>query len=283
MKNGSVFEDFEWEIAPKGYEWVTNGEIELLVPKPTRSVPRRYKPLSRRYHELFRSFAAVPPTREGVLAFANQYGHLGSPVLRTFVNGRLHGDIERHKFATRVGAAGLRGEVLGEPFELDEWSWASQIGRVRAVLNQWDEGKFTRAGNDPLQIDLHGTVIGMIVRKALAQTLPPDLQWHPETHSYELEYRPLSLLGAIWYQTATAFSHTKKFQKCARKGCKNLIEISRTGTRSDALFCSGPCKSRDYRRRIQVAQRLAKRGLSVRLIAQKVRSDTDTVRGWLNK
>jgi hypothetical protein len=65
-----------------------------------------------------------------------------------------------------------------------------------------------------------------------------------------------------------------------------LFEIShrqadhRTARR---LFCSDPCKSKDYRRRRERAQQLKTEGRAVKDIAKELETDVDTIKSWVAK
>src|SRR5207248_2238099 len=102
--SSEVFE-FQWSVPDPGYQWL-DGFVPAdggpNAPNPSEGMPalvlidrgyfiryprrlirrselpgaRVYDPL-RDHHALFREFAATPPTPEGVLAFAGQYGALG--------------------------------------------------------------------------------------------------------------------------------------------------------------------------------------------------------------
>src|SRR5687767_4947630 len=88
--------NFEWPIPACGFawedgEWAVEGRDELtpslLVETPGRDQTRRsYAPL-RDVSGLFRHFAEVPPTNEGVVEFANQYGCLGVGTFFTTASG----------------------------------------------------------------------------------------------------------------------------------------------------------------------------------------------------
>ena len=87
---------FEWDVAVEGYEWVTDGNDGTpLKPgemgtKGERGYPRCHlEPLKNAFRKyvppsgLFRIFAETPPDPAGILAFVNQYGHLGDTVGQT--------------------------------------------------------------------------------------------------------------------------------------------------------------------------------------------------------
>jgi hypothetical protein len=69
---------FWWAVCDGGYAWSTvfpgDDDNPLLLPKSVKA-ERRYRPLHE-HTALFRVFAAVTPTKEGILEFANTYGNL---------------------------------------------------------------------------------------------------------------------------------------------------------------------------------------------------------------
>ena len=92
----------------------------------------------------------------------------------------------------------------------------------------------------------------------------------------------MTLLAAMWLQFALAVSENKRFVEC--KFCNRLFEISRdqTGFRTHRKFCSGACRTKDYRRRKRAARKLAAEGSPLSTIAEQVQADRATVRGWLD-
>src|SRR5262245_51298715 len=99
--------DFLWPVAVSGYKWdeFPDGANLRCGLEPIRKWPlRQYAPLEE-FTGLFRTFAETEPTKEGVLAFANQFGPLGAGPL----------------------VEGMKDEV-----------WASQ-GVVHDLLEDWQE------------------------------------------------------------------------------------------------------------------------------------------------
>src|SRR5262249_10502563 len=89
---GGAMNGFTWPVAVKGYEWLEFPDYSRTVwlLQPIQKWPvRHYEPL-KEYTGLFRTFAKVEPTKEGILAFANQFGVLGAgPTVEGFKNVRL--------------------------------------------------------------------------------------------------------------------------------------------------------------------------------------------------
>ena len=90
---GELLGNFVWMVSDEGYRWsdlIGFGPRDgppTLVPK-SECRGRPYHPL-RKEPALFRTFAAVPPTPEGILAFADQFGNLRErTILRDLEGGR---------------------------------------------------------------------------------------------------------------------------------------------------------------------------------------------------
>src|SRR3954464_9130982 len=81
MKSGNIWEDFQWAVKADYYWADTPLGLDLAVPDGAKTV-RRYRPLERTSLGLFREFAVLEPTPDGILAFARRHGRLGYPVSR---------------------------------------------------------------------------------------------------------------------------------------------------------------------------------------------------------
>ena len=148
------------------------------------------------------------------------------------------------------GFPGQAGELLEwTRTNPDEWCWATQIRRL---------SQFVMHSRAPRHQRRVVNTIVLAANNALATTAPPFLEWSDSEGAFHLRLRPRSLIGALWLQAVLAVSEKKLFKPC--RVCDHPIEISRTGgARTDAVFCSNKCKSRDYRQRRDKALRLARR------------------------
>ena len=124
-----------------------------------------------------------------------------------------------------------------------------------------------------------GTTL-LVMDGAMANTASPRLAWSNQDRAYSLKLSPRSLLGALWLQAALSIAEHKEFRRCVT--CGRPIEISRSGgARTDAMFCSGAGKMRDYRARRAQARTFHAKKWSLSEIANQLRTDVGTVAGWL--
>ena len=128
-----VFE-FVWTVEVQGYRWITEklmddrghpnafGERELCSPMDCRLAAtyrrRQYDPV-RDHPALFRTFAEVAPSKEGILAFANRFGMLGKP---------------RFTENTDPKETGRIPGICGEPLSL----WKEQISKLKQAVELWE-------------------------------------------------------------------------------------------------------------------------------------------------
>jgi hypothetical protein len=121
------------------------------------------------------------------------------------------------------------------------------------------------------------------INEALNNGVSPVLKPDPDSGELQLVHEPKSLFAALALQFAHAVAGHKKQRQC--KECGIWFEVSREefGFTERRLFCSDPCKSRDYRRRKERAQQLKAEGKSPKSIAEHLDTDLDTIKRWLSK
>jgi hypothetical protein len=261
-------EEFVWQVAVDGYEWDGAEYERCLFPAgPWRT--REYQPL-KEFSGLFRTFAATPPTEEGILAFANQYGHLGAwpNAPEEFPDGTDELDTEE-ELAEYLAAC--EKVIPDEPFE----AWVEEIRRVRACLERWDRVQRGEGGETDLLSVQNGVDLG--IRFSAQARLLKDRRRGGLT----IQIMPENLLGAIWLQFAEAVSGNKKYRACAT--CGRWYELSPDKARADSVYCREACRSRAYRARKEKAVQLAGEGKTPKQIAADLGSDAKTVRGWLKR
>ena len=261
--------DFMWRVPKDGFRWVIAHEAlkpdgkggRYLVPVNRSAIP--YLPLVE-HTGLFRQFSATSTNEEGVLAFANKFGFLGS--------------------ATRaVTPSDESGLVYGE--KLDEWQVA--IDAIRPMVSLWNATKIGEKGRRELarrihwnacsvryedehggheliisdrhhpelferfpEGDLAGPAMYLIqgrVNQALAEhRVGPKLLWDPTEGAFVVRLSAQNLVGALWLQFTRAIEGDKNYKQCLN--CRDWIEVGGNRTaRSDKKFCSPTCKSAFHR------------------------------------
>lgn len=309
---------FEWLVAKAGYGWIEQSDQEPLL---TDGLPvgllgwgghlaRSYSPI-REHAALFRNLADTPPTHDGVLEFANQYGLLG-------FGSRT---VQRND-----GNADYR--AAAEPFSV----WVKAIDELRTVVQVWDLAekgddealsqrvKWDRlpGTNKMLSVFTFDGVSGSVTKgrsweaaykpghlrgvegeigdsigaaKSFVQDRINDhfndlgvhtgLDWDPDLRRSVFSIRPPHLLGSLWVQFALAISGGWKHRRC--RHCNKWFEISpeHSGFRSNRLYCQTNCRIREARKRQGLARELTSQGLPPVKIAEQLDTDVATIRGWL--
>lgn len=264
---------FEWRVADNGYRWTAD---DLLFAPEGSSFEKKIKPLEEeKYSGLFRTFAKTPTTKEGVLDFANKYGHLGTGA------GGVGGDIdfeweywddEKWEEWERNVRCEETNPPDMEPFEF----WSYHITRMRQCVKTWDKvqsGEAVEKEMQRLQVTVSNNLRG---RVRVAFSRDPE-----RIGGFLLQIKPNTLLGALWLQLAETISGCRKHRACA--ACRNWFEVSPEMFRKNRVYCSEECRSRAYRKRKEKARQLAKEGKTVKEIAAQLGSNAEAVRGWLKQ
>jgi hypothetical protein len=280
------FADFEWPIAPKGYRWRgrvgpfgvhrlnSPSDVEAAwqrlekqgsgtgpILQPIDLESGRYHPMQRAHATLFRTFAELNyKDRNAIQNFANQYGQLG--LARMGIALKRHG--ESHLSWAREICRLRTALKLAQPRTKERNAGEQEAWRAYGL----DPGIPSRRRREELEFYVNAYLAHVHDRMTFAQDGPPRRFSEPD-----------SLLAAMWLQFALAAAEDKRFLSC--KFCGRLMEISTetTGFRRHRLFCSGTCKTKDYRRRRQLA--LAASDSSVPDIANNTKTDPATIKKWL--
>ena len=301
-----AFLDFEWHVLP-AYHWQDwldaqgkpivvpdHGRISLdspsgvelawqqlheeggktgpvLGPVLDSGEPHRYRPMQREHAALFQTFAALDfQDKEAILGFASVYGLLGSD---SQVQGPPAPEFGNH-FA--VGESHLKWAreicLMQEAMRLTRFRSAEEEVEIDERYKQYQLDPERRRTEE---------------RKRLEWLFNLHLQHVQSRTTFEkvlrpkLSFAPLTLLAAMWLQLALALTDDKQFLAC--KFCRRLFEVSTspTGFRTHREFCTGSCKTKDYRRRKREALRLAGEKKPVREIAKQTKTETATIRKWL--
>jgi hypothetical protein len=271
----TAMNSFTWRVAAGGYEWYNGpGPDDSILITP-HLVPagdwktREYEPL-KEYTGLFRTFAETPPTLEGILEFANQYGHLGHDARAPEGFPEDPNELYTEEDRDRYEAA----RRVVKPFEA-QFDWEMVIDAVRECVEAWDRIQ-RREGNERLLESLRKRINHEL---GIPGRLRPCLAPNRVRGGLVLELEPSSLLGAIWLQLAQAVAGDKEYRACA--SCGRSFELSPDTMRADAVYCKEACRARAYRNRKETAVKLASKGKTPRQIAKELGSDVDTVKGWL--
>ena len=232
---------------------------------------RRYRPMQREHAALFQTFAALDfQDKEAILGFASVYGLLGSewqeqgPLSHEFGNHYAVG--ESHlTWAREIG-------LMREAMRLTRFRSETEEAEIDKRYRQYQLDPERRRTEDRRRLewlfDLH---LQQVQGRATFETVLRP----------KLSFAPLTLLAAMWLQLALALADGKQFLAC--KFCGRLFEVSTspTGFRTHREFCTGSCKSLDYRRRKREALRLAGEKKPVHEIARQTNTKTATIRKWL--
>lgn len=300
------FEDFEWHVAP-AYHWQDwlnergkpvvvrrHGMRSLESPSAVEAAwqhsieanqlpgpvlgpvldsgpARTYKPMSRKHAALFQTFARLDHTDTAAIhGFASTYGLLG---------------VDRQEQQPFIDGSHFP-YVVGESY----LSWAREICSMQEAL------RIARTRSPAEQAEI-AEAWGKFGLKPPDEEERRKLTWLFNVHLQHVQGRmvigadvqprlsfvPQNLLAAMWLQLALAVAGDKQFRQC--KFCRRLIEISTddTGFRSHREFCSGTCKTNDYRRRRRMASALADKKTPATKIAAQLATDEATIARWLSR
>jgi hypothetical protein len=269
---------------------------------------RFYAPLkAKEYAGLFRTFANLRyEDRDAILDFANRFGQLG---IRTLIDTVIERDGKRLMSGGGETWQDWMHQIVEMRLAVAIWDMIEArdlSGLSRHV--QWTErgwcydsldlshdssGKAMPPGSPvrrltwiPPVLDLFKPDDVLMPASFLVQRwindylkqASPQLRYDLDRGKRVLQIIPDSLLGAMWLQFAQAIDGNRKHRAC--KECGRWFEISteETGLRVNRVFCSDPCKSRDYRRRKQMAQQLKAEGNAIATIAKELDTDIETIR-----
>lgn len=271
MKTGNILEDFAWSRATAGYEWRRARGGQLLVPVELEGVmasSETYRLGDKATSGLFRAFAALRDDPIEICDFANRYGLLGFPVTVLHYGSRWTPMDQDQAAATRDEEErrhALRGEFLNlDGDRYPRRSWQYHISLMRWLIEARGGARTKRDLWNRLQVN-----------RVLEDSVWPFLN-----DRLVAKLKPISLISALWLQAV--LSDEKEYREC--RSCSTPIEISRTGgARSDAVFCSDACKSRDFRARRTKARSLKASGRPAKQIARAIDTDLATVMRWLEE
>ena len=225
----------------------------VLCISPESEFPRIYHPMQRQHATLFRTFADIDwRDRDAIQHFAAGYGLLGLP----------------EQDQETIGADGSAHLVSGE----SQLSWAREIVQMGDAVRLSGHSASTRSVLELTWLFERPHHLGDVQGRVI---------FDQGVDSARMTFEPRTLLAGMWLQMALSIARNKQFRAC--KFCGSLFEVSttETGSRTDREFCSGSCKTKDYRHRKRVARQLSAEGSSLSAIAGHVSTNKATIKRWL--
>lgn len=277
---------FIWWIGVDGYQWMNSDDAVLSPDKmyknkngawpdyhidAIRHSFRTYEPLQ--HTGLFRTFAETPRTPVGMLAFANQYGHLGDKKAELGYSLEPPGDFETPEEEKAWWEEARRFARLFDPID----HWDSAIQKMKQCVNAWDRAQESQVAGREIE-EVLATVNKELTGDRFRVAFIPEKK---KATGYTMQTMPTNLLGALWVQFGQAVAENKQFRSCA--ACGKWYEIAPPFNRKSRDYCEDACRSRAYRERKDQALRMAASGKSVKKIAEVLESTVATVEGWLKQ
>ena len=312
--------DFSWSVT-EGYEWLTvePSEAQNLNDVPgagwvLREVPdqaaRSYQPLTDATG-LFRTFALAKPTKAGVLAFANEYGLLGT---------ERYLDPDPREVPDAMAGEQVVGERLSDWIAhilvmkdaVDVWDLvatrdepglkklqrsrklftkppAHRLAEPAAVEPQHDAytaDGFDRLGyyQSPRSVSLSDAwdfVMDAITQHLEETGVEMTMKWDRAQRTGRFYIAPRSLLAAMWVQFAEAVSEQKTYERCRLCGKPFEVSTAQTGARTNRRFCSDEHKNQFHYEKRTRARQLQDGGATLREIADEYETTVAAVKKWL--
>lgn len=206
--------------------------------------------------DLFLKFAAVPPTPDGVVAFATRYGLLGC-----FPDGAVP--------APTPGEARKYG--LDRPAE-PLVRWVQEIKAMATVVAKWQRG---RPSDDEAQ------ELATLVSARLRELVSARVKW--VDGSFEIDMDPSTLLGLMWWQFASRLGRKSEWRRCDREKCGKTFERGAggtTGKKTHARYCSKECQRYAYYEKKRQSLRLMRSGASLSQVQKKTGLELARLRLW---
>ena len=251
---------FRWTVNLSGYEWAEGADRKLrLFPifVPGAGGRLLYPP----ERGLFREFAALSPTRDAILEFAEKYGDL-------FCSWNM--------MHTRVSHGSLAGGTSLE-------RWKAKIGDMRDLVDIWEQIQdqqrhrelnkiIVRTGN-AICYQRGGTDVTLARGEDLNRFNPKDvvlparcaLQWEINRRLSDTEtptltvahlaltrdnrprmvFRPSNLLADMWVRFAQMIAGEFRLKQCAV--CNEYFQVGPGGRRQHTETCSPRCRKQKSR------------------------------------
>lgn len=316
---------YRWLVADAGYEWVwvsvpqpafiednkrvrPKPESDFLLVEIDRSMDHlRNDRFYEAPAELFETFSKTEETKEGIKAFADEFGQLGFETGKgrtRFADDNLSGlDWPGEILSYWRGAiAEMRNAIAlwratAEARNRDEIAlshyvkWGSARDRVSVTLpgrwrswfgrelrnlqtrGAWRPGDLIRPAEEFLRQEL---------MKHLTGSLSIGLDWNQANSKLARSFAPNSLLALMWLQFADALTGVTEFRPCKNKRCGKLIRISpEEGSHTNKQTCTDSCRVQVNQIRIRTAVASFDQGKTPNDIAIGFQTELSTVQGWL--
>ena len=262
--------EFRWDLPADGFRWEktsslpfgARGEKDWYLIEQRRPPFRMkfYKPLEM-FSGLFRTFAALDPSRESILEFANSYGFLGEPITERVI---LPAATKAKATADGESITRWKGEItaLRRVVELWDALIRGDVEKLKTVI-KWKDGRVQyvegawMAGPD-INPDIYARFAPPDVTQPAWYALQdatnrcmgerastPRLLWNAGGH-LRVFVVPQTLIAAIWIQFAFAIGSDYAYKTC--KTCGRWFQVGPgADMRLDARYCSNACRQKSYR------------------------------------
>lgn len=241
----------------------------------------QYSPL-RTDPALFREFAQTEPSQDGILGFATRYGALGGDVqdialIPTETPGTSHLGLGEPAWKWQKEILAMREAI---------WLWdlvhTGNDESLKSVI-RWTEDVAVHYSNpsvdqlalrddvkELLRYRLIATkdidadifrrfmpgdviaparrVVQRVINECLEKRVSTRVLWDEATNKLGVYVVPVSLIGALWLQFAESVAHKLDYRPCAQ--CGRWLYIHPDRNRTNKRYCSEPCRSKAYRRRM---------------------------------
>jgi hypothetical protein len=250
-------------VSEAGYEWLAGVDGRpRLVPRHVPGVGFR---LCEPHPGLFREFAVLNPTRDVILAFAEQYGDLFNSYAveqsavredHTVTQGTSFGEWTREIADMRVLVElweNIQHRRIAALKKIVKWT-IKEVGYVIETPRRSADvtlahadipgSGFSRFSRKDVLLPAKCALQREINKRLAEQPTIPRLAWTPDYHQ-RLIFMPPNLLGAMWLQLAQAVAGEFELYPC--DFCGKFFQRGPGGRRADATTCSDACRQRKKR------------------------------------
>ena len=267
------------------------------------SPPKAYNPWLVKEPAIYRRFANVAPTKEGIQAFANEFGKLTTLQAENFVSwdeelAKMHdltllwdlclnedvvvlkqhihweNDFQAVKYCSRPQHIKAK---KGVQMRLDRHDLIDR----RPSLLQEDSTTDWLDRFSPPDVFLPAIIYlqEQVNQQLMRVNSVPQLLWDPRSEKLDLGYLPRDLRSLVWTQFAFDIKGVMSYRACAN--CGRWIRLVPHNARTNRRVCSKVCHNKLFRDRQAKGLVLFEEGRSLKHIAAEVETSLATVRGWV--